>query len=64
LWDRLKELSMPVVVLVGDRDLRFQALGRRMLELLGDATFLVVPGGHNVPLENPTAVADALARAP
>ncbi len=34
LWDRLPELAMPVTVLVGARDAKFQALGRRMVELL------------------------------
>ena len=37
LWDRLAELRMPVTVLVGDRDEKFQALGRRMTKLLPDA---------------------------
>ncbi len=61
LWDRLPELAMPVFVIVGERDAKFQALGRRMTELLPDAELLVVPGGHGLPLENPAAVAHALA---
>jgi 2-succinyl-6-hydroxy-2,4-cyclohexadiene-1-carboxylate synthase len=60
LWDRLPELTMPVVVVAGQRDGKFQALGRRMTELLVDAELLVVPGGHGLPLESPGAVARAL----
>jgi 2-succinyl-6-hydroxy-2,4-cyclohexadiene-1-carboxylate synthase len=58
LWDRLSELEMPVTVLVGDRDAKFQALGRRMVELLPDAGLTVVPGGHVLELESPAAVAE------
>jgi 2-succinyl-6-hydroxy-2,4-cyclohexadiene-1-carboxylate synthase len=57
LWDCLAELQMPVTVLVGARDEKFQASGKRMTELLPDAQFVVVPGGHGLPLENPAAVA-------
>ncbi len=60
LWDRLGELMMPVTVLVGDRDAKFQALGRRMVELLPDAELVIAPGGHGLPLENPEAVVVAL----
>ena len=61
LWDRLGELTMPVTILAGDRDAKFQALGRRMVELLADAKLVVVPGGHGLPLENPAAVAGQIA---
>ncbi len=60
LCERLSELTMPVTVLVGDRDGKFQALGKRMVELLPDAELVVAPGGHRLPLENPTAVAHAI----
>jgi 2-succinyl-6-hydroxy-2,4-cyclohexadiene-1-carboxylate synthase len=60
LWGRLSELSMPVALVVGDRDVKFQALARRMAQLLLDARLRVVPGGHVLPLENPAAVAQAL----
>jgi len=60
LWDRLPELAMPVTVLVGDRDAKFQALGRRMVHLLPDAGLIVVPGGHGLPLENPAAIAKSM----
>jgi 2-succinyl-6-hydroxy-2,4-cyclohexadiene-1-carboxylate synthase len=60
LWDRLPELSMPVTVLVGERDAKFLVLGRRMVELLPDGKLIVAPGGHGLPLENPWAVAQAV----
>ena len=60
LWDRLPELSMPVTVLVGERDGKFRALGRRMAQLLQQGELVVVPGGHGLPLENPAAIAAAL----
>jgi 2-succinyl-6-hydroxy-2,4-cyclohexadiene-1-carboxylate synthase len=62
LWDRLEELTMPVAILAGDRDAKFQALGRRMVELLPVAKLVIVPGGHGLLLENPEAVAQALQR--
>jgi 2-succinyl-6-hydroxy-2,4-cyclohexadiene-1-carboxylate synthase len=64
LWGRLTELEMPVTILVGDRDAKFLALGRRMMGLLGDAELVVVPGGHALALENPTAVAECISSRP
>jgi 2-succinyl-6-hydroxy-2,4-cyclohexadiene-1-carboxylate synthase len=61
LWGRLGELTMPVAVLVGERDRKFHAPGRRLAELLPDARLRIVPGGHRLPLENPEALARALA---
>jgi 2-succinyl-6-hydroxy-2,4-cyclohexadiene-1-carboxylate synthase len=60
LWERLGELSMPVTVLAGSRDSKFQELGRRMATLLPHGRMRVVPGGHALALENPAAVAGAL----
>jgi 2-succinyl-6-hydroxy-2,4-cyclohexadiene-1-carboxylate synthase len=62
LWSRLAELRMPVTVLVGDRDEKFQGLGKRMAGLLLNAQITVAPGGHGLPLENPVAVAHAIER--
>jgi 2-succinyl-6-hydroxy-2,4-cyclohexadiene-1-carboxylate synthase len=60
LWGQLAELTMPVTVLVGERDAKFHAPGRRMVELLCDAELTVVRGGHRLPLENPQALVDAI----
>jgi len=61
LWDRLGELTMPVTVVVGERDAKFRALGARMVELLAHAELIVLAGGHGLALENPRGVAGALA---
>jgi 2-succinyl-6-hydroxy-2,4-cyclohexadiene-1-carboxylate synthase len=60
LWDRLGELTMPAVVLAGDRDAKFRRLGERMTGQLANAKLVVVDGGHRLALENPAAVARAL----
>ena len=60
LWDRLGELRMPVTVLVGERDPKFVAVGRRMVGLMADAELVLASGGHGLALENPAAVARAL----
>jgi 2-succinyl-6-hydroxy-2,4-cyclohexadiene-1-carboxylate synthase len=58
LWDRLSELTMPVLVLAGADDEKFTGVGRRMAASIGsNATFATVPGaGHAVHLEQPEAV--------
>ena len=60
LWDRLGELEMPVTVVVGERDLKFRALGQRMVGLIPDAQLVVIPGGHGLPLESPAELATLL----
>ncbi len=60
LWERLRALTMPVAIVVGDRDTKFHALGCRMAELLPHATLTIAPGGHVLALENPAAVAEAI----
>jgi 2-succinyl-6-hydroxy-2,4-cyclohexadiene-1-carboxylate synthase len=60
LWQRLGELTMPVAIVVGERDLKFHVLGRRMAELLPRAALVTVRAGHVLPLENPAAVAEAI----
>jgi 2-succinyl-6-hydroxy-2,4-cyclohexadiene-1-carboxylate synthase len=62
LWSRLRELTMPVTVVTGERDVKFRALGERMAALIPDFALVVVPGGHVLPLESPVRIADALGR--
>jgi len=60
-WDRLGQLSMPVVVVVGERDLRFRAIGERIAAGVRNGRLVIVPGaGHAVHLEAPAAVAEAI----
>src|SRR3954470_4315262 len=61
LWDRLGELTMPAVVLAGERDAKFRELGGRLAAALPAARFEIVGGaGHSVQLEAPDAVVRAL----
>jgi 2-succinyl-6-hydroxy-2,4-cyclohexadiene-1-carboxylate synthase len=58
LWERLAELTLPVTLVVGERDEKFRAIGERMAARLPDARLVIVPGaGHAVQLEAPEAVA-------
>ncbi len=62
LWDRLGELELPAVVVAGERDAKFVALGRRLAAELPGASLTIVPAaGHALPLEAPAAVAAAIA---
>jgi len=63
VWDRLPELTMPVSVLVGERDPKFRAIGERLAAQLPDAELVVVRGaGHALHLEAPETVAAVLNR--
>jgi 2-succinyl-6-hydroxy-2,4-cyclohexadiene-1-carboxylate synthase len=55
-WQRLHELTMPVLLLAGERDAKFRALAGAMAERIPTATLRIVPGaGHTTHLENPAA---------
>jgi 2-succinyl-6-hydroxy-2,4-cyclohexadiene-1-carboxylate synthase len=61
LWDRLGELSIPVTLVVGERDAKFRAIAGRMSGAIGDCHVVVVDGaGHAVQLEQPELVAAAI----
>jgi 2-succinyl-6-hydroxy-2,4-cyclohexadiene-1-carboxylate synthase len=57
LWDRLGTLTMPVLVLAGERDAKFTELGHRLAGGIGaHARFATVAGaGHAAHLEQPEA---------
>ena len=57
LWSKLSRLTMPVLVLAGERDERFVALGERIAASIGaNATFATIAGaGHAAHLEQPEA---------
>lgn len=62
LWDRLGEIRCPVLVIVGERDTKFTALGERIVQGVRQGRLVVVPGsGHCVHLEQPAATMDAIA---
>jgi 2-succinyl-6-hydroxy-2,4-cyclohexadiene-1-carboxylate synthase len=61
LWDRLPELRVPVLLVVGERDHKFRAIAEEMSAAIEDVEVIVAPGaGHAVHLEAPTAVAGLL----
>ena len=60
LWDRLSELSMPVLLVTGSMDEKFSRTAGRMAECIGDnARWVLLSGGHTVHRESP-AFADTL----
>lgn len=62
LWGRLGELTIPVDLVVGERDEKFRAVAERMAARLPAARVTVVAGaGHAVHLEDPAAVAAVIA---
>lgn len=61
VWERLGEVEVPAVVLVGEHDTKFRAIGERLAAALPRAELRVVEGaGHALHLERPEAVAAAL----
>jgi 2-succinyl-6-hydroxy-2,4-cyclohexadiene-1-carboxylate synthase len=62
LWGRLRELDMPVDLVVGERDAKFRAVATEMASGLPRASMHVVSDtGHAVHLEAPEAVAEVIA---
>ena len=60
-WDRLHEITCPVLLVAGALDLKFVALAQRLHDALPDSTLAVVEGaGHTVHLERPDAFLDVL----
>jgi 2-succinyl-6-hydroxy-2,4-cyclohexadiene-1-carboxylate synthase len=61
-WPSLGRLSMPVLIVTGERDAKFCALGRRLARSIGsNAAHVVVAGaGHAPHLQRPDAVAQLI----
>ncbi len=63
LWDRLGDISVPVLWVVGENDPKFSALAQRACALMPNATLAIAPSvGHRVPWEAETWFADQVAR--
>jgi len=61
VWDRLRELTMPTQVIVGERDPKYMAIGERLFEALPAATlYEVADAGHGLPREQPALLADII----
>ncbi len=63
LWDRLRELTIPTVVITGELDTKFTSLGRRLTSALPNAVHEeLADAGHACHLERPSAFVHALRR--
>jgi 2-succinyl-6-hydroxy-2,4-cyclohexadiene-1-carboxylate synthase len=61
LWDRLTEIDIPVLVMAGENDEKFRAIGQRLADGLPRSTFEIIhDAGHSVHLEQPTITAQVL----
>jgi 2-succinyl-6-hydroxy-2,4-cyclohexadiene-1-carboxylate synthase len=64
-WDRLAELTMPVLLIVGELDTKYVDIAQRMAMAIPHARVEVVAGaGHACHLERPDVVAHLLASWP
>ncbi len=61
LWDALPAITVPTLLLAGERDAKFAGLAREMAALLPRATLRFVPGaGHVTHVERPGEFLDAV----
>jgi 2-succinyl-6-hydroxy-2,4-cyclohexadiene-1-carboxylate synthase len=61
-WSSLGNIEIPVLVLAGEHDAKFVAIGEEMAGQLSDGEFAVVPGaGHAAHTEAPAALVDLIA---
>jgi 2-succinyl-6-hydroxy-2,4-cyclohexadiene-1-carboxylate synthase len=61
VWDRLHELTMPVLIVTGSQDTKFDAIGDEMAARITNSPARVrLDCGHAVALEMPTELAHAL----
>lgn len=61
LWDRLGALAMPVTIVTGTLDAKFDGIGDAMAERIPNAVRVRIAGGHALPLEAPADLAAVIA---
>lgn len=62
-WDNLQELTLPVLLLAGEKDLKFTRLANEMLEKLPNRVYHEIAGvGHALQLEAPEETARVIQR--
>ncbi len=64
MWDRLHTLQMPVALVTGRADTKYDDLALAMLERMpgtGSVVHVRLDGGHALPLEQPAALGDVIA---
>jgi len=63
LWDQLRALSMPVLILCGTTDTKFHSIALEMATITPNATCVAIEGaGHTVHLEQPKKFIEELLR--
>ncbi len=63
LWNRLGEISIPVLWIAGENDPKFRALAERAVSLISNAHLAIAPGaGHRVPWEGEAWFGEVVAR--
>jgi 2-succinyl-6-hydroxy-2,4-cyclohexadiene-1-carboxylate synthase len=62
MWDELGELRMPVALVTGTADEKYEHIALLMLERMrGDAVHVRLEGGHSLPLEQPAVLGGFIA---
>ena len=62
-WDALRSILVPTLVVRGTHsNVLSEEVARRMVQALGDGGLLEVDAGHNVPLDRPQELAEAVVR--
>jgi 2-succinyl-6-hydroxy-2,4-cyclohexadiene-1-carboxylate synthase len=61
LWSRLASLGMPIALITGAEDEKFNAISAQMAEMLHDVRrYQIADAGHAAHLQQPSAVLDAI----
>jgi 2-succinyl-6-hydroxy-2,4-cyclohexadiene-1-carboxylate synthase len=60
LWNRLEQLRMPVLLVTGTGDAKFERIAVAMNERIATASHVWIEGGHALPLEAPADLAVAI----
>jgi len=58
--DQLNELDLPVLLLAGSADQKYQQINKNLMNILPNATFASIPAGHRTHLDNPTEFVAAI----
>ncbi len=62
LWSRLTEISVPVLWIAGENDLKFRNLAQLAVSAMPRAQLLIAPeAGHRIPWEQPAWLAEQVA---
>jgi 2-succinyl-6-hydroxy-2,4-cyclohexadiene-1-carboxylate synthase len=62
LWERLHEITVPVLWVAGENDAKFRALAERAVSLIPRSTLAIAPGaGHRVPWDAEEWLAEKVA---